>query len=88
MMFWFLIMLNFIFPENKKDLILHLRNSFFKQPSNKIEAVISKINSLDFVEEALIFQSERYIIIKSKSNKKFNEIKVVKVIGENYAISK
>ncbi len=88
MIFWFLLMLNFIFPENKKDLILHLRNSFFKQPSNKIEAVISKINSLDFVEEALIFPSERYIIIKSKTNKKFNETKVVKVIGENYAISK
>ena len=88
MIFWFLLMLNFIFPENKKDLILHLRNSFFKQPSNKIEAVISKINSLDFVEEALIFPSERYIIIKSKINKKFNETKVVKVIGENYAISK
>lgn len=85
---WFLLMLNFIFPENKKDLILHLKNSFFKQSKIKIAAVISKINSLDFVEEALIFPSERYIIIKAKNNKKFNEKKVVKAIGEDYAISK
>lgn len=85
---WFLLMLNFIFPENKKDLILHLKNSFFKQSKIKIAAVISKINSLDFVEEALIFPSERYIIIKAKNNKKFNEKKVVKAIGEDYAVSK
>ena len=40
-----------------------------------------------FVEETLIFPSESYIIIKSKNDLTLDQKKIIKVLGEKYAIS-
>jgi hypothetical protein len=49
--------------------------------------IFNKIQSLDFVDEALIFPNESYIIIKLKNNVNFDNNKVMKILGEKNAIS-
>ena len=80
-------MIKFIFPTNKKDLVLKMNPKFFLQPQDLIDEIYNKINCLEFVEETLIFPSESYIIIKSKNDLILDQKKILKIIGEKNAIS-
>ena len=87
LLIWFFAMIKFIFPTNKKDLVLKMNTKFFLQPQDLIDEIYNKINCLEFVEETLIFPSESYIIIKSKNDLILDQKKILKIIGEKNAIS-
>ena len=87
LLIWFFAMIKFIFPTNKKDLVLKMNPKFFLQPQDLIDEIYNKINCLEFVEETLIFPSESYIIIKSKNDLILDQKKILKIIGEKNAIS-
>ena len=84
---WFILMIRFIFPSSKNDMVIKLKPEFFEQSNKTINLIFNKIQSLDFVDEALIFANESYIIIKLKHNEKFNNKKVIKILGEKNAIN-
>jgi MFS family permease len=84
---WLILMLNFIFPPNKKDMVIKIKPEFFHQPQSILNKKLQILNKLNFVEETLIFPSESYIIIKTNKEKTLDEKKVLKVIGEKNAIS-
>ena len=84
---WFILMLRFIFPSSKNDMVIKIKPEFFKQSDKSKNLIFNKIENLDFVDEALIFPSESYIIIKLKRNTKFDNNKVMKILGEKNAIS-
>ena len=84
---WFILMIRFIFPSNKNDMVIKLKPEFFEQSNKTVNLIFNKIQSLDFVDEALIFANESYIIIKLKHNEKFNNKKVIKILGEKNAIN-
>ena len=80
-------MLRFIFPSSKNDMVIKIKPEFFKQSDKSKNLIFNKIEKLDFIDEALIFPSESYIIIKLKRNTKFDNNKVMKILGEKNAIS-
>lgn len=84
---WFILMIRFIFPSSKNDMVIKLKPEFFEQSNKTVNLIFNKIQSLDFVDEALIFANESYIIIKLKHNEKFNNKKVIKILGEKNAIN-
>ena len=84
---WFILMIRFIFPSSKNDMVIKLKPEFFEQSNKTINLIFNKIQSLDFVDEALIFANESYIIIKLKHNEEFNNKKVIKILGEKNAIN-
>lgn len=84
---WFILMFRFIFPSSKNDMVIKLKPEFFEQSNKTVNLIFNKIQSLDFVDEALIFANESYIIIKLKHNEKFNNKKVIKILGEKNAIN-
>jgi len=84
---WFILMLKFIFPSSKNDMVIKIKPEFFKQSDKSKNLIFNKIENLDFIDEALIFPSESYIIIKLKRNTKFDNNKVMKILGEKNAIS-
>ena len=84
---WFILMIRFIFPSSKNDMVIKLKPEFFEQSNKTVSLIFNKIQSLDFVDEALIFANESYIIIKLKHNEKFNNKKVIKILGEKNAIN-
>ncbi|AKO64913.1 hypothetical protein VI34_04245 [Methylophilales bacterium MBRSG12] len=85
--FWLALMIRFIFPSSKNDKVIKLKPEFFNQSDKSKNMIFSKIQSLDFVDEALIFPIESYIIIKLKNNENFDNNKVMKILGEKNAIS-
>jgi MFS family permease len=87
LLIWLFTMIKFIFPANRKDLVLKINPKFFLLPQNLTDDIYKKINRLEFVEETLIFPSESYIIIKSKNDLTLDQKKIIKVLGEKYAIS-
>ena len=87
LLIWLFTMIKFIFPANRKDLVLKINPNFFLLPKNLTDEIYKKINRLEFVEETLIFPSESYIIIKSKNNLSLDQKKIIKIIGEKNAIS-
>ncbi len=87
LLIWLFTMIKFIFPANRKDLVLKINPNFFLLPKNFTDEIYKKINRLEFVEETLIFPSESYIIIKSKNNLSLDQKKIIKIIGEKNAIS-
>jgi hypothetical protein len=68
-------------------MVIKIKPEFFNQSDKSKNMIFSKIQSLDFVDEALIFPNESYIIIKLKNNVNFNNNKVMKILGEKNAIS-
>jgi MFS family permease len=87
LLIWLFAMIKFIFPANRKDLVLKINPKFFLLSKNLTDEIYKKINRLEFVEETLIFPSESYIIIKSKNDLTLDQKKIIKIIGEKYAIS-
>jgi len=87
LLIWLFTMIKFIFPANRKDLVLKINPKFFLLPKSLIDEIYKKINRLEFVEETLIFPSESYIIIKSKNDLTLDQKKIIKILGEKYAIS-
>ena len=85
--FWLVLMIRFIFPSSKNDMVIKIKPEFFNQSDKSKNMIFSKIQSLDFVDEALIFPNESYIIIKLKNNENFDNNKVMKILGEKNAIS-
>src|SRR6056300_863888 len=75
---WLVLMLNFIFPPNKKDMVIKIKPEFFHQPQSILNKKLQILNKLNFVEETLIFPSESYIIIKTNKEKTLDEKKVLK----------
>jgi len=84
---WLALMIRFIFPSSKNDMVIKIKPEFFNQSDKAKNAVFNKIQRLDFVDEALIFPNESYIIIKLKNNANFDNNKVMKILGEKNAIS-
>jgi len=84
---WLAVMIRFIFPSSKNDMVIKLNPEFFNQSDKSKNMIFSKIQNLDFVDEALIFPNESYIIIKLKNNVNFDNNKVMKILGEKNAIS-
>ena len=84
---WLALMIRFIFPSSKNDMVIKLNPEFFNQSDKSKNMIFSKIQRLDFVDEALIFPNESYIIIKLKNNVNFDNNKVMKILGEKNAIS-
>ena len=84
---WLALMIRFIFPSSKNDMVIKLKPEFFNQSEKSKNMIFSRIHSLDFVDEALIFPNESYIIIKLKNNVNFDNNKVMKILGEKNAIS-
>ena len=84
---WLALMIRFIFPSSKNDLVIKIKPEFFNQSDESKNVVFDKIQSLDFVDEALIFPYESYIIIKLKNNEYCDNKKVMKILGEKNAIS-
>jgi len=68
-------------------MVIKIKPEFFKQSDKSKNLIFNKIENLDFIDEALIFPSESYIIIKLKRNTKFDNSKVMKILGEKNAIS-
>ena len=68
-------------------MVIKIKPEFFKQSDKSKNLIFNKIENLDFIDEALIFPSESYIIIKLKRNIKFDSNKVMKILGEKNAIS-
>lgn len=87
LLIWLFTMIKFIFPSNRKDLVLKINPKFFLLPKSFTDEIYKKINRLEFVEETLIFPSESYIIIKSKNDLTLDQKKIIKILGEKYAIS-
>ena len=87
LLIWLFTMIKFIFPANRKDLVLKINPKFFLLPKSFTDEIYKKINRLEFVEETLIFPSESYIIIKSKNDLTLDQKKIIKILGEKYAIS-
>ena len=87
LLIWLFTMIKFIFPANRKDLVLKINPKFFLLPKSLTDEIYKKINRLEFVEETLIFPSESYIIIKSKNDLTLDQKKIIKILGEKYAIS-
>jgi MFS family permease len=84
---WLIMMIRFIFPSSKNDMVIKIEPEFFRQSDKSKNVVFNKIENLDFVDETLIFPSESYIIIKLKNDTKFDNNKVMKILGEKNAIS-
>lgn len=84
---WLALMVRFIFPSSKNDMVMKIKPEFFNQSDKSKNMIFSKIQSLDFVDEALIFPNESYIIIKLKNKSNFDNNKVMKILGEKNAIS-
>ena len=84
---WLALMIRFIFPSSKNDMVIKIKPEFFNQSDKSKNMIFNKIQSLDFVDEALIFPNESYIIIKLKNNDNFDNNKVMKILGEKNAIS-
>ena len=79
---WLALMIRFIFPSSKNDMVIKIKPEFFNQSDKLKSLVFNNIQSLDFVDEALIFPNESYIIVKFKNNVNFNNGKVMKILGE------
>jgi MFS family permease len=87
LMFWFFFMLKFIFPSNKRDLVVKMKPQFFDQPQKILNNIFKKINHYQFVEETLIFPSESYIIIKEDKDSTLDQKIIIKTLGEKNVIS-